>query len=336
MALKVRADRWFGRLRSFRELSTVRQRRRLNTLLLGYGLLAPAVILLIVFEFYPLFSGFWISLTNWRLAKGDYIGFANYARALSDPGFWKALGITFTYSIISVPLQLGIALLLAYLLFQKIHAMSFFRMLYFMPYVTSTVASAAIWAYLFSPDIGPINRLLQSMGLEGLRWLSETRGIFQIMAARVGVDLPAALAGPSLALISLIIYTTWVFVGYDTVLFLSGLSNIPAELYDAAKVDGASGWKLFRHITFPLLSPTTFFVVLITIIGTFKAFNHIYIMTRGGPGDATTTASIYIFNQMVTYNRYGYSAALSFLTFMVILLLTILQNKIAGNRVVYD
>lgn len=214
--------------------------------------------------------------------------------------------------------------------------MEWFRMMFFMPYITSTVASAAVWAYLFSPDYGPINSFLRSIGLPGQKWLGETRGVLELAFLPLGVRLPAWAAGPSLALISLIVYTTWVFVGYDTVIFLAGLVNIPKELYDAAKVDGADGWRLFRHITFPLLSPTTFFLLLITVIGTFRAFNHIYIMTMGGPGDATTTASIFIFNQMVSYNRYGYSAAISFIVFAVILVLTILQNKFAGERVIYD
>ncbi|MHB1354482.1 MAG: carbohydrate ABC transporter permease [Anaerolineae bacterium] len=320
----------------FKQLSPVRQRRRLANLTLGYALLAPAVFLLLVFEFYPLFSGLYISLTNWRLARGDFIGLANYVRAFSDPEMWHSLWITFTYSIIAVPVQLGLALVIAYLLFQKIKGLQWFRMIYFMPYITSTVASAAVWAYLFSPDTGPINYLLRSMGLTELRWLGEPRGILDLLFTGIGVQLPSWAGGPSLALISLIIFTTWVFVGYDTVIFLSGLVNIPPELYDAAKVDGASGWTLFRYITLPLLSPTTFFLLLITIIGTFKAFNHIYIMTKGGPGDATTTASIFIFNQMVVYNRYGYSAAISFIVFAVILGLTILQNRIASKQVVYD
>ena len=144
------------------------------------------------------------------------------------------------------------------------------------------------------------------------------------------------LEGPSVAMLALIIFTTWVFVGYDITIFLAGLGNIPGELYDAAKVDGASGWTLFRNITFPLLSPTTFFLLLLTVIGTFKAFNHIWVMTQGGPGDATTTTSIFIFKQLFQLNRYGYSAALSFILFFIILILTVLQNRYAGSRVVYD
>jgi len=311
-------------------------KKRLGDILLGYAFLAPALVLLVVFEFYPLFLGLYISMCNWRTSCRAFIGAENYIRAFTDPEMWHSLLVTATYSLVSVPVQLGLGLVVAYLLFQKIKGMEWFRMMFFMPYITTTVATAAIWAYLFSPDKGPINKLLGVFGIPGQRWLGETRGIFDLMLSGLGISLPEGLGGPNLALVSLIIYTTWVFVGYDVVIFLAGLVNIPKELYDAAKVDGANGWNIFRHITLPLLSPTTFFLTLITVIGTFKAFNHIYVMTQGGPGNATTTASIFIFQQLVTYNRYGYSAAISFIVFIIILLLTILQNKVAGERVVYE
>jgi multiple sugar transport system permease protein len=309
--------------------------RKIQEMGLGYLLLAPAIILLVVFEFFPMFYGFYISMCDWGNACKAVNFPDNYTRAFADPEMWKALLTTATYSIISVPIQLGLALVLAYLLFQKIKGLQIFRMLFFMPYITTTVASAAVWAFMFSPDFGPINALIKAVGGTPLRWLGEPRGIFEMIATSIGIaDFPAWAAGPSLALVALLIYTTWVFVGYDIVIFMGGLGNIPGELYDAAKVDGAEGWSLFRNITFPLLSPTTFFLLIITVIGTFKAFNHIYIMTYGRYG--TTTASIFIFDQLVSYNRYGYSAALSFIVFIIILVLTILQNQIAGKRVVYD
>lgn len=308
--------------------------RRIREMFLGYGLLAPAIILLVVFEFFPVFYGFYISMCDWRLSCTKFVFLDNYTRAFTDPDMWHSLLITATYSLISVPVQLGLALFLAYLLFQKIRGLPIYRMLYFLPYITTTVASAAVWAFLFSPDMGPINKLIIAFGGQPLKWLGEARGIFALLLP--GANLPTWAQGPSLSLLSLLVYTTWVFVGYDIVIFLGGLGNIPKEMYDAAKVDGAQGWQLFRHITFPLLSPTTFFLLILTVIGTFKAFNHIYIMTMGGPGNATTTASIFIFNQLVQFNRYGYSAALSFIVFVVILILTILQNQIAGKRVVYE
>src|SRR5581483_3491063 len=167
-------------------------------------------------------------------------------------------------------------------------------------------------------------------------WLTEPKGVFALIGQSAGMNLPAWAAGPPLALLSLIAFTTWVFVGYDIAIFLAGLGNIPTELYEAARVDGAGGWMLFRHITLPLLSPTTFFLLIVTVIGTFKAFNHIWVMTAGGPGNATTTASVLIFQQLYANNRYGYSAALAFILFTVILTLTLLQNHFAGRRVVYE
>jgi multiple sugar transport system permease protein len=309
--------------------------RRARELGLGYALLAPALILVLVFEAFPILYGAYISLCDWRLSCTQFIALDNYARALGDPDAWQALRTTTVYSLIAVPLQLGLGLLLAVVLFQKVRGREVFRVLYFLPYITSTVASAAVWSYLYSPDNGPINGLLRALGLPAQRWLGEPRGVLDLLAAGAGVSLPGWAGGPSLALVALIVFTTWVFVGYETTIFLAGLSTISPDLYDAAHVDGANAWQAFRHITLPLLSPTTFFLLVFTIIGTFKAFNHIYVMTQGGPGNATTTASILIFQQLYRFNRYGYSAALSFLLFSVILLLTIIQQRALGRRVVH-
>ena len=338
---------------------TGRRLRKLQEAGLGYLFLLPAFGVLIAFQFFPVFYGFYISLCNWKVTGcynlmpvSDYVRLdaaspiasaigslplGNYAKAFQDPEMWHSLLVTVTYSAISVPLQLGIALVLAYLLFQKIRGKPVYRVLIFMPYITSTVASASVWAFLYSPDKGPINAVLRALGLPAFKWLNESRGIFEIMGSAAGIHLPEWAAGPGLALIAIIFYTTWVFVGYDTTIFMAGLGNIPNELYEAAKIDGASGWQLFRRITVPLLSPTTFFLLIYTVIGTFKAFNHIYVMTPLEiAGDPTTTTSLLIFRQMFQYNRYGYSAALSFVLFAVILTLTIIQNRVAGRRVVYS
>lgn len=316
---------------------TSRRLRKFREAGLGYLFLLPAFAILVVFEFWPVFYGAYISTCNWTV-KGcaQQIGFANYTRAFDDSEMWHSLIVTATYSVISVPLQLGISLLLAYLLFQQIRGKSIYRVLFFMPYITATVASASVWAFLYSPDRGLINEVAGMLGLPQLKWLGEPRGIIQLIGDGLQIPVPLWLAGPSVAMLAIILYTTWVFVGYDTTIFLAGLGNIPNELYEAARIDGANGWQLFRRITVPLLSPTTFFLLLYTVIGTFKAFNHIYVMTMGGPGDATTTASVFIFQQMYQYNRYGYSAALSFILFSVILVVTIVQNRVAGRSVVYS
>jgi multiple sugar transport system permease protein len=315
--------------------SSTRVSRRRREIALGYVFLAPAFGLLLVFEFFPIFYGLYISSCDWRLRCVKFIGLDNYARALSDPDAWHSLLITATYSAISIPVQLSLGLLLAYLLFQPIRARDTFRVIFFLPYITSSVASAAVWSYLYSPDTGPINAVLRSLGLSPLRWLAEPTGILALLGSNLRISMPPWAGGPSLALISLIIFTTWVFTGYDVTIFLAGLANIPKELYEAARVDGAGGLALFRYITLPLLSPTTYFLLIFTVIGTFKAFNHIYVMTQGGPGDSTMTASILIFKQLYQLNQYGYSAALSFLLFFVILVLTIVQNRVVGRRVVY-
>jgi ABC-type sugar transport system permease subunit len=299
-------------------------------------MLAPAVILLLVFEVFPILYGAFISTCDWRLSCTQFVGFDNYVRTLTTSSTWHSLLVTATYSLISVPLQLGIGLGVAYLLYQKVRGQNIFRTVLFLPYITSTVAAAAVWSYLYSPDNGVLNGILKAVGLAPQHWLTEPRGVFGLVAQNFGIALPVWAAGPSLALFSLIAFSTWVFVGYDITIFLAGMGNIPTELYDAAKVDGAGGWTLFRSITLPLLSPTTYFLLIFTVIGTFKAFNHVWVMTEGGPGDATTTASVLIFQQLYQANRYGPAAALSFVLFAVILLLTLFQNRLVGRRVVYE
>jgi multiple sugar transport system permease protein len=310
--------------------------RKVGERMLGYAFLAPALLIVATFELFPLFYGFYISLCDWRLGCQAIVGADNYLRGLQDPAMWKALLVTATYSLITVPVQLGLGFLIAVLLFQRARGHELFRMMMFLPYITSTVASAAVWSYLYSADNGLLNMALRAIGLPGLRWLGEPSGVFALLAQNVGITLPAWAHGPSMALVSISIYNTWVFIGYDITIFLAGLVNINAELYEAAKVDGARGWKLLRHITFPLMSPTIYFLLVVTVIGTFKAFNHIFVMTGGGPGDATTTASILIFQQLYSFNRYGYAAALAFILFTVILARTLAQNHFAGRRVVYE
>jgi multiple sugar transport system permease protein len=311
-----------------------RQKAQAREALLGYILLAPALLLFLAFTVFPIGFGLYISLHNWRLGPREFLGLGNYIRALSfGSEFWPSLGATLTYSLLAVPIQISIALTLAYLLFQKIRGRALFRVVMFLPWVTSTVATAAVWARLYSPDIGLLNSLLKSLGLSPLRWLLEDKGVFTLIATGLGISLPDWLRGPSLAMVSVVIYTTWVFVGYNMTLFLAGLGNIPSEMYEAARIDGANGWQVFRYITLPLLSPTTFFVVLITVIGTMKAFNHIWVMTQGDNG--TLTASILIYRQFYEFQRAGYASALALVLSLAILLVTIVQNRVAAERVNY-
>lgn len=256
-----------------------------------------------------------------------------------DPMLFKGLKVTALYAIGSVPFQLGIALLLAYALFQQVRGKGTFRLLFFLPYVTPLIASAVVFRSIFSPRPASIaNRVLDLVGLRFQGWLFDDTSIADIVLNAVGIDhVPGWLSGafPSLALVSVILYNIWVYIGYDTVIFLAGLSSIPSELYEAAQIDGAGRWAVFRHITIPLLSPTIFFLSMIALIGTFKAFNHIYIMRTPGAQDTVNTASIVIFDTFFKAGQAGYASAMAFVLFGVILSLTLAQNRLLGRKVFY-
>ncbi len=256
--------------------------------------------------------------------------------AAGDEDLWKGLKVTVFYSLGTVPFQLSFSLFLAILLFQKLAGSELFRMLYFLPYVTPSVASAAIFRQLFSNRYqAPINQLLLNLGLEPLQWVREPKGIFLMISESLNFNLPEWAAGPSLALVVIMIYSIWTFVGYDTVIYLAGLGNISMELVEAAQIDGASRWSIFRHITLPLLSPTTYFLTILSIIGTFKAFNHIWVMRQGSALGTTDTFSVVIFAEFFEKLRFGYASALAFVLFAVILSLIYLNNRLIGSRVFY-
>jgi multiple sugar transport system permease protein len=181
-----------------------------------------------------------------------------------------------------------------------------------------------------------VNRFLRLFGIKPLKWLWEPRGVFSLIADGLGVHIPSWAAGPSLALVVIIIYSIWTYVGYDTVIYLAGLGNIPNEINEAAEIDGASRWQIFRYITLPLLSPTTYFLSLIAIIGTFKAFNHIYVMRETEALKTVNTFSVVIFDTFFTDTRYGYASAMAFVLFAIILSLTYINNKVQGSRVFYQ
>ncbi len=256
--------------------------------------------------------------------------------AAGDDDLWQGFLVTVYYSLGTVPFQLVISLFLAYLLFQGIRGQSIFRMIYFIPYVTPAVASAAVFRIIFANRADSLaNQVLRTFGVAPQQWVLEPRGIFELLASGAGITLPSWAAGPSMALVVIILYGIWTFVGYDTVVFLAGLGAIPTELYEAAKIDGGGRWALFRHITLPLLSPTTFFLSLIAIIGTFKAFNHIWVLRTGAALGTVDTVSITIFQEFFRNSRLGYASAMAFVLFAVILSLTLVQNRIAAKRVFY-
>ncbi len=250
-----------------------------------------------------------------------------------DKDFMQSMIVTLYYAIITVPLQLALAMILAYVLFQNIKGKEIFRMIYFLPYVTPVVSTAVIFRTIFSPrETGLANTLLQLIGVDAQKWLFEPKPITQVL---FGWDIDGFLAGPSLALLTIILYGVWTFVGYNTVIFLAGLGSISKEVYEAAQIDGADSFGLFRHVTIPLLSPVTFYLFLISFIGTFKAFNHIFVMQTPSAQNTVQTASVEIFMIFYKANNYGYAAAQAVVLFLVILGLTFAQNKILGDKVFY-
>jgi len=256
--------------------------------------------------------------------------------ASGDQDLWQGLKVTVFFSLGTVPLQLAIALFLAVLLYQKMAGASAFRMIFFLPYVTPVIASAAVFKQLFSNRAtSPANAVLTRMGLKPQLWLREPDGLLALIAGHFGIDLPGWAAGPSLALVVIIMLSIWVFVGYNVVIYLAGLANIPKELNEAAEIDGAGKWQVFRHVTFPLLSPTTYFLSLIAIIGTFKAFNTIWIMRDGAALGTADPFSVVIFAEFFEKTRYGYASALAFVLFGIIISLTLINNRIQGSRVFY-
>jgi multiple sugar transport system permease protein len=213
----------------------------------------------------------------------------------------------------SVPAGTVISLILANILNQKIRGTTFYRTAYFLPVVSSSIAVALVWAWVFNPDFGLVNEILSTFGLPRLKWL----------------------ASSTWALPAIVIVSVWRGLGPSTVIFLAGLQGIPEELYDAAKIDGANARQLFRHITIPMLSPTTFFVIVVSIIGSFQVFDLVFMMTQGGPGRATLVLVYYIYQHAFRWFGMGYAASIAFVLFIVIFVLTLIQLRLSGRWVHY-
>ena len=238
----------------------------------------------------------------------------------------------FPYTLITVPLELVISLVLAYLLFQKMRGRAIYRMLYYLPYITSVIAAGVIFNWLMNPNYGFFNQVLELVGIGPQKWLDEPRGLFELMS---GGRLDGWAQGPSLALVGVSLFTIWHFIGFQVVIFLAGLGNISNEYYEAARLDGANERQLFTKITLPLLSPTTFFVATIATIGALKAFNQIYVMTNGGPLETTRTLGYEIFHVFFQQGRIDLGATMAVLLTVIILLFTLFQFRIAERRVHY-
>jgi len=291
-----------------------RRPRRLEGLT-AFALIAPLLALLAVFFGLSILASLGISFTDWNtLIPPHWIGLRNYLAILQDPTFVAALLNTVYYTAVTVPVSTALSLVLAVLLNSRIRLRSLFRTIYFLPVVTIPVASAVVWAYMYDPQHGLIDGVLSRLGIPGPAWLDSL----------------------SWALPAVMVVGIWGSLGYNIILYLAGLQAIPRSYYEAAQLDGAGPWQLFRYVTVPLISPTTFFVVVTSTIGGLQVFDTVYVMTNGGPGNATKTLvwSIY-FNGFSSF-RMGYAAAQAWILFLVIMLVTVAQLILQRRWVHYD
>ena len=285
--------------------------KRRNTLI-GWTFILPNFLGFAVLTLIPVLTLFYIAFTNWNaFGVADWVGTANFVRLFNDNSFRIALTNTVLYSLMYIPLTLVVSLGLAMLLNTKLRGVAFFRTAAFFPYITSIVAIAMVWNILFSPEYGPINQILRFVGIaEPPGWLTSQ-----------------AWALPAVALISM-----WRDAGYYMILFLAGLQTIPRELYEAARVDGANGWQRFWNVTLPGLRPTTFFVTVMMVIGSFKILDLILVLTRGGPGQATLVISQFIYREGFERNSFGYASAAAIVLFLLCISITIVQFLVNKRR----
>ncbi len=284
-------------------------------MLWGYIFLLPSLTGMVIFVLLPLIGSLFLSFTNWDgISSLTFYGIKNYVYLiLKDDMFRKVMWNTLYYTFGSVFLTLVPSLFLALLLNQKLRGRLAFRIIYFFPYITMMVVAAILWRWLYDKQVGLINYFLSLFGISGVSWLGE----------------------PQIVMLSLILMTIWKTSGFMMILFLAGLQNIPTMYYEAAKLDGAGTWQRFRYITFPLLSPTTFFIIVISIIASFQVFDFIYIMTKGGPAYATSTIVYYIYTNSFQDFRLGYGSTLAWFFLMIILLFTLIQMKLQQKWVHY-
>jgi multiple sugar transport system permease protein len=312
----------------------------------AYLYLLPATLILLTFHFLPIFYAFFVSLNKWGILQERFVGLQNYINLLQDADFWQSLSVTVWFVIGTVPVALALSLLVAVLLFQNIKGRGIFRTLFFLPNITSVVAAGVVWSWIFNVNYGVLNFVLEKIGIEKLKWLQEPRGLFEVIANRLGMDVSAVpnfLLGPSVAMVAIIIMTVWYSIGFNMIIFMAGLGNISKDVYEAARIDGGNEWQVFWRITLPLLSPTTFFLLVISIIRSFQAFNQIYTMTMrngpaGGPMNTTRTVTVYVINTAFLGGspKLGYASAAAFILFGIILLLTVIQFRTAEGRVQYE
>jgi multiple sugar transport system permease protein len=297
------------------ELSRPRLSRQVRRDIEGWLFISPVVAGVMGFYFVPILVSLYTSFTNADgLTRRDWVGLFNYERLLTrDDSFRESLRHTLVYVAGHIPLTIGVALGLALLCNRKMRGVTFFRTAYFLPVVTNVVAISLVWSFLFSPGEGPINWFVGLFGAEGPSWLTSTRW----------------------AMPAVIIVSVWFGVGYPMVILLAGLQGIPEMYYDAAKVDGASAWWRFRSITIPMLTPALFFLTITQFISSFQVFGIIYVMTSGGPANATEVYIHNLYKHAFQFSRLGYASAMAWILFVILGVISLLQWRLQRYWVHY-
>jgi multiple sugar transport system permease protein len=280
----------------------------------GWWFVAPALTLIVVFFVGPVIAAVGLSFTDYDLyaladpSAARWVGLRNYSRVLHEPLFWQALRNTLYFALVGGPLTVAVSLGAALLVNARaVRWKGLVRAVFFAPFVTTLVAVAIVWRYLYHPRYGLINWLLGHVGVHPIDWLGD----------------------PRWAMPAIILLATWKNFGYNMLICIAGLQNVPRELYEAAALDGAGAWQRFRHVTLPMLGPTLFFVVVVTMIGYLQLFTEPYVMTRGGPLRATTSLALYMYEEGFRWWRLGGAAAIAFLLFFLIVLFTMVQRRLA-------
>lgn len=307
---------------------------------LPLAFLFPAALIILVFRFLPILSAFGLSFFDASFGKiREFVGLGHYRAMFTDPLFWKTVTNTLWFVAGTVPLSVFIALFFALLLKRGVKGLGLYRTIYFLPVVTSLVAVSIVWRLVLHPRGGLANVILGWFGVEPLAWLEEARGIFELAARYFGLDLPKWAGGPSLALVCVVFVSIWRGIGYNVVIFLAGLQNVPEQYYEAARLDGAGRWAMFRHVTWPLLSPTTFYVFVMTSILAFQVFAPIYLMTgppAGSPLGTTNVIVYYLYEKgFDAGGNMGYASAVALVLFLVLLVMTLLQRRFVEKKVHY-
>jgi len=280
----------------------------------GYLFIAPAVLGFLIWIAGPMLVSAWLSLTEWDLLTPPvFVGLSNYQTMFQDPLFWKSLRVTAYFTLVSVPLFQALAFAVALLMNVKVRGITLFRTIYYLPSIVPVVSNALLWAWVFNSDFGLLNAGLRALGVPKVLWLQDANW-----------TMPA-----------LITMSLW-GLGGAMLIYLAGLQGVPQQLYEAAEIDGANYWHRFRHVTIPLMSPVIFFNLLLGLIGALQTFTQAYIITNGGPQNATLFYALYIYRRAFTDFKMGYAAALAWVLFAIVLVLSVLVFRYLGRQVHYE